>query len=114
MDTAILDGEYELNDRGLPFLAVGLAELMQRAAFRLKLKRGSYIYSRELGSELDGIKTVEDALHSRAELLAREAVADIPQTYIESLSASMNEDGRLRISLCLSLDGEQGQLEVVI
>ncbi len=114
MDTALLDGEYELNDRGLPFLVDGLSELMQRVALRLKTKKGSYIYLRELGSELEGVDDVEDAVHSRAELLAREAVADIPQRYIESLSASMTEEGRLKISLCLNLDGEQGQLEVVI
>ncbi len=114
MDTALLNGEFDLDGRGMPYLIGGLAELMQRVYISLKMKRGSFIYSRELGSELSGAEAVEDALHSRAELLAREAVADIPQAKLSNLTASRTEDGKIKISLELSLMGESGRVEVTV
>lgn len=114
MDTALLNGEFDLGSRGMPYLISGLSELMQRTAISLKVKRASYIYSRELGSELGKVKDVEDALHSRAELLAREAIADVAQTRLSNLKASIDENGKIKITLDISLNDESGTVEVTI
>ncbi|MGN0498536.1 MAG: hypothetical protein ACI4F6_05710 [Acutalibacteraceae bacterium] len=114
MDTALLNGEFELDSRGMPCLITGLAELMQRTAICLKMKRASYIYSRSLGSELESIKDVEDAVHSRAELLAREAVAQVPQTSLGAIKASTTQDGKIKISVEIKLKDESGVVEVII
>lgn len=114
MDTALLNGEFDLDARGMPYLITGISELMQRTAISLKMKRASFIYSRELGSELEQVKDVEDALHSRAELLAREAIADVSQTNLSNLTASVDEDGKIKISLDISINGETGTVEVTI
>ncbi len=114
MDTALLNGEFDLDGRGMPYLISGLAELMQSVYIRLKMKRASFIYSRELGSELDGTAQLEDAIHSRAELLAREAVADVPQTRLGALNVSRCENGKIKISLEVSLGDESGTVEVTV
>ncbi|MGN0441467.1 MAG: hypothetical protein ACI4FO_02050 [Acutalibacteraceae bacterium] len=114
MDTALLNGEFALDSRGMPYLITGLAELMQRAAISLKMKRASFVYSRNLGSELESIKDVEDAVHSRAELLAREAVADVPQTSLGAIKASITDEGKIKISLEIKLKDESGVVEVII
>lgn len=114
MDTALLNGEFELDSRGMPYLITGLAELMQRTAICLKMKRASFIYSRSLGSELESIKDVEDAVHSRAELLAREAVAQVPQTSLGAIKASTTQDGKIKISVEIKLKDESGVVEVII
>ncbi len=114
MDTALLNGEFDLDGRGMPYLISGLAELMQRVYISLKMKRASFIYSRSLGSELDGDTELEDAMHSRAELLAREAVADIPQTRLGKLCVSRTDDGKIKISLDVSIMDESGTVEVTV
>lgn len=114
MDTALLDGEFDLDSRKLPYMISGLSELMQRVAISLKMKRASFIYSRQLGSDLGVVKDVENALHSRAELLAREAIADVPQTNMSDLKASITDDGKIKISLDLSIGDDKGTLEVII
>lgn len=114
MDTALLDGEFDLDRRGMPYLITGLSELMQRTAISLKMKRASFIYSRQLGSDLEKVKDVEDALHSRAELLAREAIADISQTELSNLKVIALDDKKIKITLDISLNGETGTVEVTI
>lgn len=114
MDTALLNGEFDLDQRGMPYLITGLSELMQRTSISLKIKRASFIYSRKLGSELDKVKDIEDALHSRAEMLAREAIVDIPQTKISNLTASICDNGKTKISLDISINDETGTVEVII
>lgn len=114
MDTALLNGEFDLDARGMPYLITGLSELMQRTAISLKMKRASFIYSRQLGSDLDKVRDVEDALHSRAELLCREAIADIPQTELSNLKVAALDDEKIKITLDISLNGETGTMEVTI
>lgn len=114
MDTALLNGEFDLDSRGMPYLISGLAELMQATAICLKMKRASFIYSRSLGSELKDIKDAEDAVHSRAELLAREAIAEIPQTSVGAVRASVTQDRKMKISVEIKLRDESGVVEVII
>ncbi|MCQ4021534.1 MULTISPECIES: hypothetical protein [unclassified Ruminococcus] len=114
MDTALLNGEFDLDSRGMPYIITGLAELMQRVAVCLKMKRASFIYSRTLGSELNSVKEVEDAVHSRAELLAREAVAEVPQTSLGELKVTKTANGKIKITLEIRLRDENGVVEVII
>lgn len=114
MDTAVYNGEFTLDSRGMPYSITGLAELLQRVYISLKVKRGSFIYSRNLGCEPGDVHQAEDALHSRAELLAREATADIPQAALSNLRASVTVDEKIKISFDISLRGESGSVEVII
>ena len=52
MDTAIKDGDFQTNGSGLPVRISGVRELLQRAVFRLTVKKGSFFYDQQLGSRL--------------------------------------------------------------
>lgn len=115
MDTALNSmGDFELSGRGMPYLLSGLAEMMQRVCICLKIKKGSFPYDRELGSELYSLNGETQPLRDTATLLVKEAAARIPQVRILDVDASFDEEKKLALSVLMEYDGEQGRLEVKV
>lgn len=52
MDILLENGDFKRGSHGKPILVSGLDELKQRIYIRLKVKLGSFIYNRSLGSGL--------------------------------------------------------------
>ena len=115
MDTALNgNGEFELDGRGMPYLLSGLSEIMQRVSLCLKIKKGSFPYDRELGSELHTLTESVQPLGETAALLVKEAAAQIPQVKILDVEASFDSEKKLGLSVLLEFGGEQGRLEMKI
>lgn len=115
MDTALKNtGDFDLDARGMPYLISGFAEIAQRVRLCLQVKKGSFAYDRELGSELYLLKDSSDRLQSRAELLAREAAAGIAGAGLSGIEAAFDEKNRLKLSLSLTFAGQSGRLEVTV
>lgn len=115
MDTALNDaGDFALDDRGMPYLLSGLAELMQRVKLCLQIKKGSFLYDRSLGSELHTLERGTELLQQRAQMLVYEAVATVPQVRLYNIQAEFPQDGPLKLSLDIDFAGEKGKLEVTL
>lgn len=52
MDTALKNGDFNLENCGSPYLIDDIEEILQRATIALTVKKGSDIYNREFGSQL--------------------------------------------------------------
>ena len=100
MDTAIKDGDFQTNGSGLPVQISGARELLQRAVFRLTVKRGSY-GNREMLSE-NAMQMVREALKPMAEVTPL------------GVRASMTGSDRLSLTVSLLADRKQMELEVLI
>lgn len=115
MDTAINSvGDFDLDGRGMPYLISGFAEIAQRVRLCLQIKKGSFPYDRELGSELYLLSKTHDRLQSRAEMLIKEAAAGVTDAVLSEIEAAFDEKNRLKLSLSLSFAGQSGRLEVTV
>lgn len=105
MDLLLENGDFKKSSHGKTIPINGLDELKQRIYIRLKVKRGSFIYNRNLGSELSLLSESS----SNAELL--ECVRGVlPELFdIELLSAKI-ENG----SFTAEFDSRYGEFSVVI
>lgn len=115
MDTALTGtGDFELDGRGMPYLLSGLAEMMQRVGLCLKIKKGSFPYDRELGSELYILNEQTQPLRDTASLLVKEAAARIPQVKILDVEAAFDNNKKLALSVLLEFGGERKHMEVKV
>lgn len=115
MDTALKStGDYDLDARGMPYLINGFAEIAQQVRLCLQIKKGSFSYDRELGSELYLLKETPDRLQSRAQMLVKEAAAGIVGAEFSEIEAEFDEKNRLKLSLSLAFAGQSGHLEVTV
>ena len=66
MDTALINGDFKVSSNGRPEQIDGTQELLQRAAIRLNVPLGSFVYDAQLGSRLHSLKAEDDALNAKA------------------------------------------------
>ena len=79
MDTALLEGDFCPDSRGLPVLLEGREELLQRVAICLTVKKGSFPYLPQLGSRLFQVNHPVEAVEE-----AREALRFCPEAQVIS------------------------------
>lgn len=93
MGLKLQNGVYALKANGLPEETSGLDELLQNAALRLAIPRGSFPYGRELGSGLYRLDQSGEHAEEQAAALANEALMDMPGVLAER--AEFQDGGRI-------------------
>lgn len=91
------DGVYELGENGLPKKAGALEALLQNAAMRLVISKGSFIYDRELGSELYTLDVYGEHAAEQAMAFANEALMDMPG--VTANRAEITESGNIEFTI---------------
>lgn len=102
MDLLLENGELKKSPSGRPIPISGLEELKQRIYIRLKARLGSFIYDRELGSEINA-----DSGEGELKELIRRALPELFDS--ELISASIEES-----ILKLEFDSAYGSFELEI
>ena len=106
MDTAIgTGGDLERDSRGRPVLIDGKDELMQRAYILLAAKKGSFVYDRELGSDIYSVSPSDAGAAGTIEEMARDALGAIPGMEVNGV---MINEGEVRIFA--ALEGEESEV----
>ena len=93
MDTAISNGDFICDSKGIPVELTGYDELLQRVLIRLTVKKGSFIYDTSLGSRLYTLKSTDGNLKERALSLVREALVDISEVIVDDVFTTWTNDG---------------------
>lgn len=118
MDTALSEGDFLINSKGHPISIDGASELIQQALIRLSVKKGSFTYDKELGSNLYKLKTSyknDTELKQAILIYAKEALEPMKNVKITGLSIEHQNDGEnLEITFELTALTEQVQVEVTI
>lgn len=112
MDTALINGDFKVSSNGRPEQIDGTQELLQRAAIRLNVPLGSFVYDAQLGSRLHSLKAEDDALNAKALAMAQEALKPLPQLTVESVSCAVGEP--VVVMVQLSYSGGNAAIEVKI
>ena len=86
MDTALFNGDFLCDSRGFPITISGINEILQRILIRLSVKKGKFVYDKDLGSELYKLDINEENAEARALSLVREALSDIKNIKVKEVS----------------------------
>lgn len=100
MTTKLLDGDFATNKYGHLLPAVGSDEIIERALIRLRVKKGSFVFNKELGSELhllDLNSTDENQLMA----VVCDALSPIQEVQVTEVKRLISKDAD---SLSLSID----------
>ena len=115
MDTAISNGDFICDSKGLPFELTGYDELLQRVLIRLTVKKGSFIYDTSLGSRLYTLKATDGNIKERALSLVREALINISEVVVEDVLTTLTNDGEnLELTVILSVNNEEKDVVITI
>ena len=115
MDTAISNGDFICDSKGIPVELTGYDELLQRVLIRLTVKKGSFIYDTLLGSRLYTLKSTDGNLKERALSLVREALVDISEVIVDDVFTTWTNDGEnLELTVVLSINNEEKDVVITI
>ena len=105
MELKIRNGDYIADGIGGERRADGAEALLERALFRLSVRRGSFPFLPELGSELYRLG------HEKPS--ARAAAAETALT-VEDVELTERGDGVMALRVLLTADGESAALEMTV
>lgn len=115
MDTAISNGDFLLDSRNRPISISGIRELFQRVLIKLTVKKGSFIYDKNLGSRLYTLNSKVNDIKSKAFSIISEALNDMPEVFVKSILPEFIDDGgKLRLEILLSIKGEEEDVVIII
>ena len=112
MDTLLTHGDHATDARGIPVSITGTDELLQRVLLRLIVRRGSFKYDKDLGSELYRLSRDTSSATRRAALsYVREALSTLPQLSVVDVDIRTERE-RMLITVELSYEGSRYLLEI--
>lgn len=114
MDTAINKGDFLLDSSGLPISISGVQEILQRAIIRLTVRKGSFVYDTDLGSNLYKLKAGSANIKSEALNMVKEALKPMSNIFVENVSTEfVNSGENLRLNVIISINNKREEVEVV-
>lgn len=113
MDTAINNGDFLLNSVGKPFIISEEKEILQQVLIRLTVKKGSFIYDPNLGSNLYTIKPSQGNINNRVLSIVREALAPMSKIIVDNVNINLNNNGEnLDLKVFISIDNKKREVEI--
>ena len=115
MDTALKDGDFYLGTTGKPIAISGIKELLQRVLIRLTVKKGSFIYDKDLGSDLYTLKNTNKDIKNQALIMVKEALADMREIEVEDISVKFTDSSEnLKLNVLLSINNNKEEVEILL
>lgn len=113
MDTAIKDGDFELNEQGKPYLINAMEETVQRCKILLTVKQGSFCYNQSLGNNLHLLDKDSENLQGNALLLVKEALLPIKQVTVCSVTPVADEE-KIILKIKIKAYNQYADMEVTV
>lgn len=113
MDTLVLNGDFDVDVCGVPREIRSIDEACQRVRFSLAIKKGSYIYNRNLGADFSSLNNYED-INKTARLLCMEALVGQDEISLGKVLAEKNEDGDYKLTVEVIFNNESRMTEVTV
>ncbi len=91
MDVKIENRDILLDSCGEPVYINGIEEIAQRVKIVCTLKKGDFVYDRELGRYDIAFDSDEQMLCDKLEMIFKEATIDIPYSNLQVISVQKND-----------------------
>ena len=115
MDIMLKNGDQVFDRQGAPVMLRGKEELLQQAALRLSIPKGTLPWAPQFGSQLHTLALAGrgTALSQRALSVCRQALLPVKGLFPQAADCRFEPDsGRLLIQVSLKISGEEYSLEV--
>lgn len=99
MDVLIEKGDMVLTPVGEYLYVSGIDEFLQKAILSVKIRKGSFIYNKNLGSELRGIDPESPSAVNTAELLLKEALIEVGGYRLRVVSLKGIQDNKYQATI---------------
>ncbi len=113
MDIKIENSDLSLNSQGKYEFVSGIDEVAQRLLICAQIPKGSFVYNKELGTNLRDIDLTSDRRILTATAILNEAVFDIKGARAEVESFEKKED-KIHLKVKISYKGEERKVEVML
>lgn len=115
MDTAVSSGDFVCDSRKHPIELSGYEEILQRVLIRLGVKKGSFVYDKNLGSRLYTLKSTDKNIREKALSLVREALIDIREVIVDNVYTTLTNDGEnLELNIILSINEQEKEVVITV
>ncbi len=115
MDTALSNGDFLVNSQGRPISISGVQEILQRVLITLSVRKGSFIYDVNLGSDLHKLKYTNANLQYKAFLIVKEALSNIPEVKVENVKIDLyNDNENMDLTVFLSVNNQLEEVAIKI
>ena len=115
MDTALNKGDFYTNDRNRLVTIYDNEELLQRALIRLCVKKGSFIYDKNLGSRLYTLTHNTRDIKTKVIAYAKEALLDMNGITVDDVEVSFSNNlNNLNLNFILIIHNEKFERTVTI
>ena len=113
MDTALLNCDFAVNSSGKIYKISSMEETLQRCKIVLNVKKGSFCYNPQLGSNLNLLEADDQRLQDNALLLVKEALLPLPQVTVCRTTATVLQD-KILLNITIQAYGQTAELEVSV
>lgn len=113
MDVKIDNGDIVTKACGDALYIDGMDEIMQRIKIACSVKKGTFIYDRNLGSEGYTVSFDDSMLKSKLEMLFKEASIDIPYSDLSVVRVDKVGE-KLKVCIKITCGTESDTVEVTI
>lgn len=115
MDTALNKGDFYTNDRNRLVTIYDNEELLQRALIRLCVKRGSFLYDKNLGSRLYTLTHNTKDIKAKVIAYAKEALLDMNDIIVDDVEVSFSNDlPNMNLNFTLTIHNEKFERAVTV
>ncbi len=115
LDTALSNGDFLLDSRNKLIQVEGYNELLQQVLIRLCVKKGSFVYDRNLGSNLYKLDVNSQDINNKALSIIKESLSDMPEILVKRVYTEIENSGdKLNIDILLSINGEEKDVVIKI
>lgn len=99
MDVLLKNGDISLTPAGEAEYVSGIDEIVQKVILCAKIRKGSFIYNKNLGSELRGVDPESPVAASTIELLLKEALIKVKGYKLKVVSVSRIQDNKYQATI---------------
>lgn len=114
MDAEIKYGDVSLLSFGDTVRLIGDDELLQRVKIAGTVRKGSFVYNKELGNESYKIDKSDEKALKTAQLLLSEALAQIPNVQMKATDITIYENNSIAIKAEVSCNGNTKEITLVM
>lgn len=112
MDILLENGDLTLTPAGEYVYVSGIDDALQKAILCAKIRKGSFIYNKNLGSELRGVDPESSVAKNTIELLLKEALMEVDGYVVRVLSVSRIQGNRYQMTI--EIESENDMIETVV
>ena len=113
MDIKIKNSDISLDSQGEYEFVSGIDEVVQKLLMCAEIRKGSFIYNKELGTTLRDIDSESDRRALTATAILNEALIDTKgaKAQVESFE---KKDGKIQLNVKVSFIGVERNVEVIL